>query len=217
MLTGVVDVEQLIRAERRALIDLLETLSSEQWATPSLCAGWTVQDVAAHVAWMPALPAGRAALEFGRSGLRINRMIGDSAIRWSKRGTGAILEQLRRNVETGATPLGASLIIGLADAVIHQLDIRRPLDRPRPIPNDAFVAVAELQARLRWPSSVVVGGDVRRRIRGVRLVADDMDWSYGAGGEVRGSSEALLLMLTNRPVRRDELTGQGVSRLYRQR
>ena len=213
MLIDVADIGQLIRTERRALIELLESLTPDQWAAPSLCTGWTVQDIAAHIAWMPALPAGQAVRELARSRLRINRMIGDTAIRWSNRGTSAILEQLLRNVETGATPLGASPVIGLADAVIHQLDIRRPLDRPRPTPKDAFIAVAELQARLRWPSSVVIGGSVHRRIQGVRLVADDLDWSYGAGDEVHGSSEALLLMLTNRPIGEDELTGRGVSRL----
>ena len=217
MLVDVADLGQLLRTERRALVELLERLAPDQWATPSLCAGWTVQDVAAHVAWMPVLPAGQAVGAFGRSGLRMNRMIGDTAIRWSRRGTGAILEQLRRNLETGATPLGASPVIGLADAVIHQLDIRRPLGRPRPIPEDAFIAVAELQARLRWPSSIVIGGSVRRRLRGVRLVADDVDWSYGAGEQVRGSREALLLMLTNRPGGEGELTGPGVSHLNRQR
>lgn len=40
---------ELVHAERKALIKDLAELSEEQWATPSLCAGWTVQDVAAHL------------------------------------------------------------------------------------------------------------------------------------------------------------------------
>ena len=32
----------VIRTERLALVDWLETLSPEQWSTPSLCEGWTV-------------------------------------------------------------------------------------------------------------------------------------------------------------------------------
>jgi len=210
------DVAALLRDERRALAELLEGLTADEWATPSLCAGWSVQDTAAHVAWMPVLPAGRAALELGRSGLRINRMIRDTARRWSRRGPEAIVEQLRRNIESGATPVGTSPAIGLADAVIHQLDVRLPLGRPRSIPGEAFTLVARLQVRLRWPSSVVVGGDVRRRLAGVRLIATDLDWSYGAGDEVRGSREALLLLLTNRPVADGELTGPGLGRLRRQ-
>jgi uncharacterized protein (TIGR03083 family) len=35
--------------EYGSFADLLETLSAEQWETPSRCAGWRVADVAAHV------------------------------------------------------------------------------------------------------------------------------------------------------------------------
>src|SRR5690349_9263553 len=41
---------------RRDLADLLETLTPRQWETPSLCAGWRVRDVAAHVAMTPTEP-----------------------------------------------------------------------------------------------------------------------------------------------------------------
>lgn len=61
--------------------------------------------------------------------------------------------------------------------------------------------MADLQVSVRWPSTIEVGGSVRRRVRGVRLVADDTSWTFGDGDDVRGSREALLLMLTNRPVR----------------
>lgn len=211
------DVDELLRVERLAFLELLEALTSDQWAAPSLCAGWTVQDVAAHVAWMPALPAGQAVRELARSGFRINSMIADTAVRWSARGPAAILEQLRTNMRTGALPVGTSPPVGLADAVIHQLDVRRPLGRPRPIPEAAFTAVADLQLSVRWPSTIVVGGSARRRVRGVRLVAHDTGWTFGTGAEVRGSREALLLMLTDRPLQQGELSGPGVARLHLRR
>ena len=44
------DLLPMIRTERLALIDFLETLTPADWAVPSLCDGWTVQDVAAHLA-----------------------------------------------------------------------------------------------------------------------------------------------------------------------
>lgn len=43
------DPKQLAADERRDLADFLETLTPEQWQQPSLCAGWTVRDVVAHV------------------------------------------------------------------------------------------------------------------------------------------------------------------------
>src|ERR1700754_5226769 len=43
------DVWPLVHAERRALIVDLEHLDDAQWAQPSLCDGWTVHDVVAHL------------------------------------------------------------------------------------------------------------------------------------------------------------------------
>ena len=37
------------------------------------------------------------------------------------------------------------------------------------------------------------------RLRGLRLVADDIDWSRGDGLELRGPVESLLLVTTGRP------------------
>lgn len=38
-----------IHAERRQLAKTLARLSAEQWAVPSWCAGWSVQQAAGHV------------------------------------------------------------------------------------------------------------------------------------------------------------------------
>ena len=50
------------------------------------------------------------------------------------------------------------------------------------------------------------------RIDGLRLVATDLDWSWGSGPEVSGTAEAVLLAIFGRPTY-DELTGDGVARL----
>ena len=43
------DLWNLVAAERRALADDLAHLTPEQWADQSLCSGWTVRDVVAHL------------------------------------------------------------------------------------------------------------------------------------------------------------------------
>lgn len=43
------DVWDLVHAERAALADDLERLADDQWRTASLCDGWSVHDVAAHL------------------------------------------------------------------------------------------------------------------------------------------------------------------------
>jgi len=213
--TPAVDVADLVRTERLALVDLLETLTDSEWETQSLCSAWRVQDVAAHLAWAPALPvlAGLPALV--RAGFRVNRFIADSAVRWSSRGRPAILEQLRSNAATGVRPTGMPPAAALSDALVHGLDIRRPLGRTRPVPEDGFRLVADWCAGLGWPMGGPLGGSVRRRLRGLRLVAVDTGWSHGRGDEVRGGREALPLALHGRPVRPGELTGPGASRLIR--
>jgi hypothetical protein len=50
-------------------------------------------------------------------------------------------------------------------------------------------------------------------VHGLRLVASDADWAHGTGPEVRTSSEALLLVLSGRPVDAAELSGTGAVEL----
>lgn len=188
----------LIRSERRDFIDLLETLSEEQWNSPSLCAAWTVQNVAAHLAWAPAVGPLEMTPIAVRAAFRTNRIIADAALRWTGRGRQAILDQLRENVEKDAKPLGMPHVAALTDAVVHGLDVRVPLDLPRELDAEAFALIADWLAAARWPITVAVGGSVRRRLRGVRLVATDADWSWGVGTEVRGTMEEILLQLTGR-------------------
>ena len=207
------DLAEVIRSERIAFIGFLETLTEQEWTSPSLCEGWSVLDVAAHLASAPTTGLGQSVVGLGRAGLRINRFIADSARRAARSGPAAILKQLRANAATGAKPLGVAQPAVLTDAVVHPLDVRRPLGSHRHVPDDAFGPVAELLAHTRWPASVVLGGSGHHRIRGLRLVADDQDWSHGHGPEVRGSGEAVLLVLAGRSVGPGELRGEGAATL----
>jgi uncharacterized protein (TIGR03083 family) len=42
-------VWEAIDRERLSLADLLDELTAPEWETPSLCTGWQVRDVAAHL------------------------------------------------------------------------------------------------------------------------------------------------------------------------
>ncbi len=44
-----INVAELFPQERAALLALLRTLSDEQWASPTVCADWSVHDVALHL------------------------------------------------------------------------------------------------------------------------------------------------------------------------
>jgi uncharacterized protein (TIGR03083 family) len=204
---------ELLRREREELIALLETLTPEQWATPSLCGGWTVQEVAAHLTAATNVTPLHTLVGTARAGFRVNGFIHDNAVQFARRGTEQILDGLRRDARTGAKPFGVPPAAPLVDALVHGLDIRRPLGLHRPVPADAFVDVADWAAGIRFPGTIMVGGTPRHRRAGVTLVAEDADWRHGSGPEVHGSCAALLLVLTGRPVDDAELSGPGLDRL----
>ena len=90
--------------------------------------------------------------------------------------------------------------------MIHQQDIRRPLRLPRRIPAERLCAALDF---VRYAPTI--RGALRAR--GVRLVATDVDWSHGKGPEVRGTGEALLMVMAGRPDALADLDGAGVVRL----
>lgn len=202
-----------LRAARLPLIELLASLDEAQWRTPSLCEGWTVQEVAAHLAWASVDPPLAMVLGILRARLDVNRLNDENARRWARRGTAAVLEQLRADATSGARPFGVPWPAPLVDAVVHELDVRRPLGRPRAIAEPVFRLTADFLLAARWPLPVLVGGDPQRRVGGVTLVAAGTTWTSGHGPEVRASPEAVLLLLAGRPVRDDELTGPGAPML----
>lgn len=203
----------LIRDERLALVDDLETLTPEQWETPSLCAGWRVQDVAGHLAWAAGAGGRDLVVDLVRARARPNSLIAETAVRWSRRGPAVLLEELRRAAATGGKPPGMPWTAVLVDAVVHGLDVRRPLGRSRPVPAEVFRPVADFCAGARFPTSMLLGGAARHRLAGIRLVAEDQDWAHGEGVEVRASDESVLLVLAGRPVDVEELRGPGTATL----
>lgn len=44
-----VDVRPVLAEQQTAFVDLLRRLDADEWARPTVCPGWTVKDVAAHV------------------------------------------------------------------------------------------------------------------------------------------------------------------------
>lgn len=200
---GMTVVGNLARRERERFAELLAGLTNEQWDAPTLCAGWSVREVAAHtVAYLgQSLPALTANMIRNRGDIdRLNaRLLPDLAAVTPVE----LAEAMRRD----AVPSGAGGLYGgrvaLIETLVHQQDIRRPLGLGRVVPEEAL-RVSLSYARL----SPVIGG--ARRTRGLRLVATDMDWSAGRGAEVRGPGEALLLAMTGRVgAVRGELSGDG--------
>lgn len=199
----------VLDAERASLADLLATLSADEWAHPSLCAGWTVRDVAAHLALAPRITLGTALVEISRARGSFNRMVHDTAKRQAWRPTSELVGLMRAAIGSRRLAPGQKLKDALMDILVHGQDITVPLGRPRAMPPEAAVTSAEHLWRMGFPFRT------RRRLAGYRLVATDVDWSAGDGAEVSGPIDALLPLLAGRTATLPRLTGAGVVALAR--
>ena len=131
-----------VHHERQALLELLETLTPEQWDAPSLCAEWRVRDVVGHMVSETRMTVAQAAWGFITSGFRINRYIANDARQRGAAPVANLLEDFRGAVLARTHLPGLSSLSMLEDIVIHQMDICRPLEQHRCIPNGRMILVA---------------------------------------------------------------------------
>jgi uncharacterized protein (TIGR03083 family) len=201
-------VHDLVRTERRELADLLAGLTPQEWATPSLCAGWTVRDVAAHLSAAARSSVGSVLLDIVRARGSFNRMIHDEARRHAAaHSPDALVAQLRAAADSRRRAPGTSVLEPLLDVLVHGQDIAVPLGRTRLMPAEAARAAAQRVWTMGFPFSA------RKRLGGVRLVATDVEWAVGEGAEVRGPVGALLLLATGRRAALPQLDGPGLAAL----
>ena len=203
--------------QRGRVADLLESLTEEQWEHPSLCDGWRVRDVGAHLTLqqMTLAQAARLVLRNPTEALDVNRIIRESSRRQARDlSTDAIVAGIRGTIGQRRHNPGVTLRETLIDNLVHGMDIAIPLNIDLEIPGDA---AAEAAARVRS-----LDGTRKNRVfrdisvRDFRLVATDYAWSAGEGPEIRGPIRALLLLLTGRPVGLADVTGPGAEVLRRQ-
>ena len=200
-----------IDSERLGLADLLDDLAPAEWEHPSLCAGWRVRDVAAHLA-LAQTGTRRAALDLLRARGSLPRMIHDSAVRHAAFPTEQLTAQIRAMAGSRRTAPGVTPLEPLLDVLVHGQDVAVPLGRPRPMPVGAATTAATRVWDMPWPMSTTFSP--RRRLAGLRLVATDAEWAVGEGDLVEGPVRALLMVLTGRTAAvRDQLSGPGASRV----
>jgi uncharacterized protein (TIGR03083 family) len=195
-----------IAAERVIMADLLAGLSDAQLDTPSLCAGWSVQVVAGHVAVPLAVSRPRFVLTLLRARGKLDRASDDLARHVAGRPVAELAHLLRTRANTRSRAPDAQL----ADLQIHGQDIRRPLGLSRDFDAVRLHSTLEflISPAARYGSAVRPG-----RLDGLRFVATDLGWSAGLGPEVRGPAEALMLAIAGRGVVLGELVGDGIPML----
>jgi uncharacterized protein (TIGR03083 family) len=193
-------------AERAALAEDLAGLDDAQWAQPSLCGRWVIEEVVAHLT--AAASIGRLRWIAGALGARFNfDLYNDRRLAEHRGGTPAeTLERFRRVINSTTAPLGPTAA-WLGEVIVHAQDIRRPLGLRRTPPVGVVTSVADFFAR----RDFTVKG--RSAINGLRMEATDGSFAAGTGLLVSGTTLALTMAMAGRLPYCDDLDGPGVPEL----
>ena len=203
-------IHAAIAEERRSIADLIDSLDDSQLATESLCTGWDVNTVAAHLVLH---------LEGGPFPVIILALRRRNLARAND-------ELARRRAQSPATEIAASLRnladhqywhpppkmpARLAEVLCHSGYIKIPLGMPfEPDPPLTVIALDFLTGPV--PIGLVKMG----QNQGIRWHATDVDRAWGKGPEIRGRAADLLMAAVGRSVALDALGGPGLP-LLRQR
>ncbi|TDP42116.1 maleylpyruvate isomerase family mycothiol-dependent enzyme [Nocardia ignorata] len=196
----------LPHAERASLADDLARLDDDQWSSPSLCGGWTVEDVVAHLT--AGASTGRMRWLVSVLGARFDFDKHNERRKAEHLGTtpAETLDGFRAVVDSTTAPSGDTAA-WLGEIVVHAQDIRSPLGLTTTPSIEATTAVAEFFAGRDFtvPS--------RTLIEGLRLEATDGPFTHGTGPLVRGTTIALTMAMASRVTYCDDLTGPGLPTL----
>jgi uncharacterized protein (TIGR03083 family) len=196
----------LVHAERAALAADLADLTDQQWATPSLCTGFSVRQVLAHLTAGASLNPVRWLAGVIRCRFDFDKMV---AMRLAEQVGATPAETLARFghvvTSTVKAPVPTEAVLG--EAIVHGEDIRRPLGIHRDYP---VTTLTQLACYYQGSDLVV---PAKRRIAGLRLQASDGPFATGSGPLASGSTLALIMAMTGRVTYCDELDGDGVAAL----
>jgi uncharacterized protein (TIGR03083 family) len=195
--------------QRRQIADLIDDLDESQLATTSLCTGWDVKTVAAHLVSVFAdsfwVFMGWAV----RCG-SMARAIDELARRRAKLPAAEIADTLRRCADYPLSPPLFGPLDPLADILVHDGDVRIPLNLPfRPDAGLATQALDFLTGPWRF-GFVPLGG-----LWGISLQGTDIDRSWGKGAAVHGPVAALMMSVAGRSALLHMLDGPGLPLLRR--
>jgi len=201
------DFWSLIHAERVRVADMLDGLTVRQWQAGSLCTGWTVEQVAAHLsaaastgtwAWIRSIV--RAGFNADRHNARLlARYLGDTPEQTARR--------FRSLVSSTVAPTKDYAAV-LGEVIVHGQDIAEPLGIDL-IPDPA--AVHEVAAFFAAKDFAV---NSHRLVNGLTLQATDADFTAGDGPLVQGPLLHLVMAMAGRPHYLTELDGDGVAELH---
>lgn len=193
-------LQPIVASEYLALADVLAVASDTDWNAPSLCEGWRVREVIAHLTMPARYDQARFMAELQARDGDFGRLSNEIAAQDAQLPAAELVANLRADTLLHWAPQG-SYHNALNHVVIHGLDAMVPLADRRCPPAETLRIVLE----------DLTGGGVHRHfgtsISGRRLEATDLDWSYGSGEVLRGRAGDLALALGARSIPPERLEG----------
>ncbi|MGC4939730.1 maleylpyruvate isomerase family mycothiol-dependent enzyme [Kribbella sp. DT2] len=203
------DVQKAIAAERTDLVAVLRNLSADDWDRQTLCEGWQVRELVAHIVMPYLYSTPRVLKEMLKSRGNFHRM----ADRRARADAAALtpedlVKTLEANIHHPWTPPGSGPTAALSHDVIHGLDLTVALGINRHVPLDRLQLVLEGAS----PKHLKYFGV---DLTGLQLRATDLDWTLGTGTPVAAPAQTLLLLVSGRRLPADQLPGQLAERFGR--
>ncbi len=196
---GKTDKLSLLQAEQQELIALCKSLTLQEWNAPSLCEGWSVRDVVAHliggqqdlITYFTSMPGKANQKQVDRR----RNLSSDELIR-----------QLEESTSKPGFIVKAAATLYIYDTWVHQQDIRWPLHKDRPQDPQRVLSVLNM-----------MGKSAAKKLteRNQKLIATDIEWQLGEGrDEIKGPAEALAMFLAGRrKAALERLSGPGADKL----
>jgi uncharacterized protein (TIGR03083 family) len=200
---------QAIDTQRADLCDLLADLNDDEWCQDSLCTGWTVRDVAAHLT-MQQLGLRDVVSVMRKWRGSMDRTTAHVArLRAAELTTEQLIAGIRGMIGSRRHTLGVTYLETLCDILVHSQDIAIPLGRHLDVPAAAAAVAVTRALSMRWPPPLPSA----KKLAGFHVTATDATWSTGEGPTVQGPMAALLLVYCGRLTALPQLTGEGAAAL----
>src|SRR5260370_16731027 len=157
-MTNDTHLQPAVAAEFLSLADLLAAASDAQWGTQSLCEGWRVREVVAHLTMAARYSEEEFMAELRCCDFDFARLSNEVASRDAKLPENELVSNLRSSVMRHWTPPGGGYHGALNHVVIHGLDVTVPLGVPRRSPDHTIPAVLYhlTQASRHPPSAIAI-------------------------------------------------------------
>jgi uncharacterized protein (TIGR03083 family) len=185
------ELQSLVAPTCSGLADLLAAAPTQSWDAPSLCEGWQVRHVVAHMTMPARMTPEQYGAELAAAGGDFAVLSNSVAARDGALPLAELLDGLRSPVLHAWQPPHGGAVGALSHAAIHSLDVTVALDRPMVASTEAVVAVLD---EITAANGAWFGIDLTE----VRLEADDIEWAWGSGDVVRADCGSLLALLGGR-------------------